>query len=392
MTTFNLRRTLLMAILGSVSLMPLLVLPIVVGGFVDYLAFTESEAGYVASAGFLGSATAAIVISLRIHHLDLRRLAWTGLAVLILCDAISIFAAQLDTWAFVAVRFLSGAGGAAAYAAVMGAYAGWKQPERAYGLFMSMQFLFSALGLFGLPWILDRGSAAGIFMLFTTLDVLALLFVAQVPGRGERMPVSSGPSLEWRVIAKPVALFCLAGIGLFEAANMASFTYSERIGLLFGLDGGEIGTILGAATVLGIPAAFGVFLLGARFGRYVPIMLTGLTQSIALLLLLTGSTPSIYVIAMCLMAIGWAFALPYFQAIEARIDPRGSVVVAGGFATSLGGFLGPAAAASLVRPGHYGDMITGTVIAYIVVILLIRLVQVKMRVSADGSTADGVEI
>jgi MFS family permease len=383
MTPFNLRRTLLMAILGSVSLMPLLVLPIVVGGFVDFLTFTESEAGYLASAGFLGSAVAAIVISLRIHHLDLRRLAWMGITVLILCDAMSIFAAELDTWVFVAVRFLSGAGGATAYAAVMGAYAGWKQPERAYGLFMSMQFLFSALGLFGLPWVLDQRGVEGVFMLFTALDVLALAFVAQVPGRRERVPESGGSGLEWRVIVTPVALFCLLGIGLFEAANMASFTYSERIGLQFSLDSAEIGTILGAATVLGIPAAFGVFLLGARFGRYIPIMLTGLTQSIALVLLLTGSSPSTYVISMCLMSLGWAFALPYFQAIEARIDPRGSVVVAGGFATSLGDFLGPATAASLVRPGHYSDMIIGTLMAYAVVILLIRLVQMKMRSSAD---------
>lgn len=391
MIPFNLRRTLLMAILGSVSLMPLLVLPVVVGGFVDYLTFTESEAGYLASAGFLGSAVAAIVISLRIHHLDLRRLAWIGLTVLILCDAVSIFAADLDTWAFVAVRFLSGAGGATAYAAVMGAYAGWKQPERAYGLFMSIQFLLSALGLFGLPWILDRGGVAAIFILFTALDVLALMFVTQIPGRDERPPVGSGPSLEWRVIAKPVALFCLAGIGLFEAANMANFTYSERIGYQFALDGAAIGTILGAATVLGIPAAFGVFLLGARFGLYVPIMLAVLTQIVALTLLLVGSTPPMYLTSMCLMSLGWAFALPYFQAIEARIDPRGSVVVAGGFATSLGDFLGPATAASLVRPNHFGDMLIGAIVACLVVILLIRLVQFKMRASAEEPAADRVE-
>jgi len=390
MIPFNLRQTSLMAVLGSVSLMPLLVLPLVVGGFVDYLTFTESEAGYLASAGFLGSAVAAIVISLRIHHLDLRRLARAGLLVLIACDAVSIFAADLDTWAFVAVRFLSGAGGATAYAAVMGAYAGWKQPERAYGLFMSIQFLFSALGLFGLPWILDRGGVAAIFILFTMLDMLALMFLAQIPARDERPPVSSGPSLEWRVIARPVALFCLVGIGLFEAANMANFTYSERIGYLFALQSGEIGTILAAATVLGIPAAFGVFLLGARFGLYVPVMLAVLAQFVALALLMTGSTASMYVISMCLMSLGWAFALPYFQAIEARIDPRGSVVVAGGFATSLGDFLGPAAAASLVRPGNYSEMLIGAMITGGVVILLVRFVQVKMQAPGNQASSDPV--
>jgi hypothetical protein len=107
-------------------------------------------------------------------------------------------------------------------------------------------------------------------------------------------------------------------------------------------------------------------------------MVTALIQATALLLLLTGTDRAIYITAMCMLAIGWAFALPYFQAVEAEIDPGGSVVVAGGFATAFGGFAGPAMAASLVSPGSYSNMIFAAMGAYFLVVVLMRLVTTRM--------------
>ena len=374
----SLQRTILLAVLGSITLMPLLVLPVMVGSFVDYLGLNESEAGYLASAGFLGSAVAAIFVSLRVHHLDLRRLAYMGLVLMIVADSASGAAVHIPFWVLVGLRFVSGVGGAAAYASVMSAYAGWREPDRAYGLFMSFQFFFSAAGLYGLPWLLPGSGISSLFALFALLDVMALLLVSRLPAMHERSGAGTGAPLEWRVIVAATSVMCLFGIGLFEAANMANFTYSERIGLSFGLSSREIGVVLGASTVLGIPAAFGVFLLGSRCGRFVPIMAAALSQVTALSLLLTGSNHVIYVMAMCLLAMGWAFALPYFQAIEAEIDPGGSVVVAGGFATAFGGFAGPALAASLVSPGSYRTMIFAAMGAYFLVVILMRLVTTRM--------------
>jgi len=375
----NVRRTVLLAVLGSVSLMPLLVLPVMVGSFVDHLVLSDSEAGYVASAGFLGGAIAAIFISLRIHHVNLRRMVYFGLGLMVLADGGSIAAAHIPFSLFVLLRFLSGIGGAAAYASVMGSFAGWREPDRAYGLFMAMQFAFSAAGLYGLPWILPDTGIAGLLILFTLLDALALLLVTRLPTAAERFSTGLKATVEWRVILAATSLLCLFGIGLFEAANMASFTYAERIGVSFGLEGVKIGLVLGIATVLGIPAGFGVYFLGSRFGRFKPIMAAALVQIAALLLLFSSHSQISYVVAMCLLAPCWGFALPYFQAIEARIDPGGSVVVAGGFATSFGGFAGPAIAASLVSDGSYGSMILTACAGLLVAITLMRIVSLRMR-------------
>ena len=374
----SVQRTVLLAVLGSISLMPLLVLPVMVGSFVDHMALSDSEAGYVASAGFLGGAMAAIFISLRIHHVDMRRMAYLGLGLMILADGGSIAAAHLNFWLFVALRFFSGIGGAAAYASVMGSFAGWREPDRAYGLFMAMQFAFSAAGLFGLPWVLPETGVAGILVLFTLLDILALFLVTQLPTVTERRGTSLKAKVEWRVILAATSLLCLFGIGLFEGANMANFTYADRIGNSFGLAGEQIGLVLGVATMLGIPAGFGVYFVGSRFGRFRPILVAVLVQVCALLLLLSGPGQAGYIIAMCLLAPCWGFALPYFQAIEARIDSGGSLVVAGGFATSFGGFVGPAVAASLVAPGNYGAMMLAAGASLLVVIALMRVVTLRM--------------
>ena len=377
----SLLRTVLLALLGSVSLMPLLVLPVMVGGFVDYLGMTQSGAGWAASAGFLGSATGAILVALRIHHLDLRKIALAGLIVMIICDTASMIAASLPGWLFLVLRFGTGVGSAAVFAAVMTTYARRCEPDRAYGLFMAMTFAFSALGLYTLPSIMPALGITGLFVVFTLLDLIALGLLPRLPYRHERLGRVPGAPMEWRVLTARTSVACLFGFGMFEAYNMANYTYVERIGRSIGLEGGEIGLALGVSTIFGIPGGFGVTWLGARFGHFKPIAVAISVQAFALLGLLYGTGMLSYFIALCLMGFAWGFSLPYFYAIEAEIDRGGTVVVAGGFATGFAGFIGPATAASLVSPGDYSTLILSCVTVCLAVILLMRYVTARVTLA-----------
>ncbi len=375
----SLRRTGLISLLGCVCLMPLLILPVMVGTFVDHLALTESQAGWLAAAGFLGSATGALVMALRIHHLDLRRLAPWGLMAMVVADAASIAASDLPVVALVVLRLISGLGGAAVLASVMSAFAVWREPDRAYGFFMAMQFAVSGAGLYVLPSAMSFIGVPGLFILFTAVDLAAFALVRQLPDRSERAAKVAGAPLEWHVIAARTSLVCLLGIGMFEAANMAQFTYVERIGVAFGLNTDEIGLTLGIATVLGIPAGFGVTWLGTRFGYFKPLAAAMLVAVFALGLLAQVPSHAGYWIACGLLSMCWAFGLPYFHAIEARLDPGGSVVVAGTSATDMAGFVGPAAAAALVAPGRYTDMLMAAAGCFIVAVLLMRFVTLRLK-------------
>ena len=180
-------------------------------------------------------------------------------------------------------------------------------------------------------------------------------------------------SVEWRLILAPTALLCLLAYGSFEAAAMGQFAYIERIGVHLGLTPEQLGLSLGFASLVGIPGALAVTFLGNRFGYFLPIAGAATAQLLVMLWLLRAEDFAAYFVIACVYSIGWAFVLPYFQALCARIDPRGSVVVAGGFATGSAGFLGPAGAALLVRPGDYSLMIGGicAVLGFVIVVTFV---------------------
>lgn len=375
-----LNRTVHIALVGCVSIMPLLVLPVMVGAFVDAMGLGERDAGLLASAGFLGAAAAALILAFRIHHLDLRRMTVLGLVIMVAADGASIAAAALPLYVLVALRFISGAAGAAVYGGVMSAYAAWREPDRAYGLFMALQFAVSGAGLFLLPMAIPHLGVAGIFALFTLLDLGALVLARALPDNVERAGRIVGDKLEWQIIFTLTALACLLAIGLYETAQMAHFTYIERIGVAVGLDAGQIGLALGLSSLLAIPAAFAVTWIGSRFGYFIPIAAATLVQVLSVALLMRADSFADYLLITCLFAMGWAFVLPYFQAIEARIDPGGSVVVAGSFATGAAGFIGPAGAAMLVMPGDYWRMLMAILVSLLVVIAMTRFVTHRLRV------------
>ncbi len=363
-------QTIRVSVLGSVSLMPLLILPTMVGALVDYAGFTEAEAGWVAAVGFAGSALGAIVAGLRIRHFDPRILGVVGLIFLAVFDAASIFAGHLPTWLFVTFRFFSGLGGAVAYAAVMATIATMSNPERGYGVFMVLQFGLSAIGLYGLPFLLPVIGVSGLFLILSALAVLSLFLRGSVI---HRAPVSAGTAVEIHMLLKPVALLSMFGIGLYETANLGYYTYTERIGVNFGLTDYQIGEVLGLATLLGVPSALAVVWMGDRFGQLRPISAALLVSILGLLILLYPLGPASYPIAMYMMGAAWAFGLPYFQAVEARIDPGGSVVVVGGFFTSCGAAVGPAIAATLVRPDDYDNVLLFAIGVYGVVAVLMTM-------------------
>jgi hypothetical protein len=187
--------------------------------------------------------------------------------------------------------------------------------------------------------------------------------------------------VEWRLILAPAALLCLLAYGSFESAAMGQFAYIERIGVHLGLTAEQLGLSLGTASLVGIPGALAVTWLGDRYGYFLPIAGAASAQLGVMLWLLRAEGFAAYFVIACVYSIGWAFVLPYFQALCARIDPRGSVVVAGGFATGTAGFLGPAGAALLVRPGDYSLMIGG--ICAVLLFVIVVTFAVTRRLAMD---------
>ncbi len=361
-------RIISLSLLGSITVLPLLILPVMVGAMVEGFGFSESQAGIAASFGFVGGALAAIPISLRVHHLNLRQLFIFGFSISIVADFVSAYSADREAF-FMAVRFLGGLGGGAAYTAVVTAIARLANPDQGYGLFMAFQFALSAVGLYWLPGLIPTVGAEGLYVGLALVSLVSLLLAPTLPNEIVASP-SDAAAIEARTILRPAALLALIGIGFYEAANTAQFAYVERMGDAIALTGDQLGLALGVSSIIGVPAALAVVYLGPRLGRLFPALLAVATAIVALLILIFVKSYAAYFVALCMLGAAWAFGLPYFQSMLAELDHKGSIAAAGAFSVTIGEALGPALGASTVEQNNFAGVLWLAVLLFALSIVL----------------------
>ncbi|MDH4048557.1 MAG: MFS transporter [Gammaproteobacteria bacterium] len=355
------------SVIGTVTLMPLLVLPAMVGVLVDEAGMSEPFAGWVASFNFFGGALIALLMALRIHRLDLRRIAMIGLCISILADTLSAFVAAPDGW-FLLLRFVTGLAAGSAHIAALAAFARHEEVERGYGLFVTLQFIVSGLGLYVLPVYASELGVKGMYLMFALLGLLSLTMIRSLPGKAIDQHAGAQHKSELTVLLALVTVLSILGYGLFEAANTAQFTYVERFGISIDLSHRQIGTALMIASLIGIPGAFTIVIIGHRFGRLGPLAF-GLGTAIAgLLMLIGGNSFAWYFAGSCCLGFAWAFCLPYIQSLMAALDPHGSAIAAGSSAATIGGAAGPGLAALIVGSGNYRYVFLLSIVLFLIAI------------------------
>lgn len=335
--------------------MPLLVLPAMIGVLVDNAGLSDSSAGWSASAHFLASAVVGLAISVRVHHLSLRRVATVALAVAAAADVASALTAGENS-AFFAARIVAGLMLGAAYVSSVSSFARYDGYERGFGVFVTLQFIVSGLGLYVVPVYADQMGAAGLFILFAALDGVALLLAQQLPSDKAAEAVRRESGSELKILFAASALLAIFGFAVFEAANNAQFTYIERFGVALAISDQKVGIALLVASLAGIPGAFSIVVFGRRFGTLAPLVF-GIAIALAgLFILLSAGSYLAYFVGGCFMGFSWAFCLPFIQSLLAAIDRKGSAIAAGTSFSTFGSALGPGAAALVVANGNYANV------------------------------------
>lgn len=335
--------------------MPLLVLPAMVGVLVDNAGMSESSAGWSASIHFLASAVVGLLMALRVHHVNLRQVATFALAFAVIADLASALTAG-ETTAFFAARLVAGLMLGATYVASVSSFARFDGYERGFGLFVTLQFIISGLGLYVVPVYADELGATGLFGLFAVLDGFALLLARFLPSENASQQARGDAVSELKILLTASAIFAIIGFALFEAANNAQFTYIERFGVAIDLSDHQIGVALLIASLIGIPGAFSIVVFGQRFGTLGPLVF-GMAIAVAgLLVLINSESYGAYFFGSCCMGFSWAFCLPFIQSLLATIDRKGSAIAAGTSFSTFGSALGPGIAAIIVAGGNYANV------------------------------------
>ncbi len=345
----------LISFIGTVGLSALMILPILVGSYVDYLGFAEDTAGWISAANLAGIAVMTLVVSLKTKHWPLAKIAGYGLAAMILFDILTLFFHSLPS--FTALRFASGMGGGAAQAAVAAAIARLMHSDKGFGIYIAFQFLLPAIGLFAFPALLPDIGFNGMIEILIVLEVISLLMVPvlmnyPLPKRRKDAEVDSDVFEVGLILQKP-ALLSIIGLCIYGAANAAIWAYADRMGINSGLSNEGTGSVLSIVTTIAVLGALLVVWLQDKLGHIRPLSAGIACQIVAMLILIYFASPVGYALGIGLYNIAWAFTWPYFLSIQADLDHTGTVVVAGQFSNLVGNSMGPAMAAFFVGGGEY---------------------------------------
>ena len=355
MRIVNFRHFAVFSVVATVSMTPFLVLPAMIGVLVDNAGMSESAAGWSASLSFLASACTGLFLALRIHHLNLRQMEIIALTMTAVADLVSAYTAG-STALFFAVRIAAGVSLGMSYVAAISSFARFDGYERGFGVFVTFQFVVSGLGLYIIPIFADQLGATGLFLIFAGMDCFALILARYLPDNRAVSTEQHASGTELKVLLTATAIFAIIGFTLFEAANNAQFTYIERFGVALDLSDHTIGFTLLISSLIGIPGAFSIVVIGHRFGTIWPLIF-GIGIGIAGLIVLLGADSyGSYFFGNCCMGFSWAFCLPYIQTLLASIDRNGSAIAAGTSFSTFGGAFGPGLAAMVVTGGAYGNV------------------------------------
>jgi predicted MFS family arabinose efflux permease len=318
----------------------------------------------------------SMAVSVGLSTFALSRLSWrwavaTGLALIALGNLATAYAVTFDEIA--AARVLAGAGEGIAIGFSFAALGRAANPDRAFAIYLVAGALFSSVFLYALPAIQSAVSPQILFIANAIITVLAALSLLAFPeGRKNEDDVfAQGGRLDLRF-----AIGALAGVFFYFLAMGAMWSYAERIGSASGLTPTTIAQGLSFGTIAGVLGAALAGMIPQRFGRSVPLALSGIVSVVSFLMLLGHVPPTLFIASIIMLLFGWNFSQPLLSGICSEACAQGRVVCAMGSIQTFGTGLGPAAAAATLSSGSFAIAIWSSsavlVLSVLIVLLTIR--------------------
>ncbi|MGD2007944.1 MAG: hypothetical protein PVJ95_06690 [Cellvibrionales bacterium] len=334
-------------LIGVIAPEVFIVQPGFVQGLVEYLEFTDAQAGYVASAEMFGLAGTTILMSFVAQRLNWRHVIMVSLLLMFMANALSTVVTSLE--AFATLRFMAGLGGGSLVSLGFAIVGMSSNPDRNFGLMIMWVLTYGALGLFVMPEAYAlTDSMNAVLWFFALFPLLALPFVRHLPSTGETDQQGSAMAMPTSTGVKALAIFAM--LAYFTAQGIV-WAYLFLIGLSGGLDEQAVANGLTLSQFAGIAGALLAALMGSRYGRVIPLML-GIVGGAACLYFLVGEFSFlVFAAAVCVYNFAWNVVHPFLLAAMADFDARGRVVVYAVAMQMIGLAFGPGLAASMLDEG-----------------------------------------
>lgn len=344
--------------------------PVIATAYVDYLDFSEAQAGYVLAADMSGFAIGTLLVSARIHIWNRRMVAICGIAILLIGNLACLGLGGFDS--MLIARFIIGTGAGSAAGVMAASIAASGSPDRFFGFYTVVTLSIFALLMSLATVLLTSFGIKGLFSLLAcmTLPALCLVrnFPAYVPGRKINV---DGKSSSWRDLPLKVVLIVSIATLAYYIGTGGVWPYISQVGKARGFAIQDVGNLLAVAQLFGVAGALVPVFLGARLGRMAPITLSLLASAGCLLALLFFGNKLVYALVIQFYMFFWLLFFPYLMGIVSELDPVGRLAGVSYALQSIGFAIGPALAALLITGGGYTALFYLGIGCYLVTLLLL---------------------
>ena len=132
-----------MTLAGIAGVVALGLNPVIATAYVEFLGFSEAQAGYIVAADMSGTAIGTLLVSARVHIWNRRVTAVCGLAILLVGNLACLALAAFDS--LLIVRFIIGTGAGIAAGSMAAGIAATGNPDRYFGVYTVVTLSTGAL-------------------------------------------------------------------------------------------------------------------------------------------------------------------------------------------------------------------------------------------------------
>ena len=331
-----------------VSATSLPLLPLIIGALVTDAGFTEAQAGLILSTEFAALAISCLAIATRVDRWNRRLLCAVGIGLILVGNALAMFADSFTF--FLAVRFLVGLGEGTAFATVNGAAAGARDPQRLFALLGLSIGIYSAAILLSGGFLIENFGTTGIFGLAGLIALVLFPATIWFPAHAPAAAVSEGPAGKGAAIGI-IGILGLLGYAVFAFGHSTLWAFLNSLGGSIGLSIAFIGTVLAVGAVVAPVGSGLAHVVGTRFGITMPaaISLISIAGCMLVLGLAQGMIP--FVAAIIAKAILLLFLLPYLMGALSVLDPSGRLPAAAPACFTVGAIFGPGTGGMIISQG-----------------------------------------
>jgi len=250
-----------------------------------------------------------------------------------------------------------------------------REPDRAFGLGQAAQGVMMLAAFFAAPYLMQAWNVSALYYMLAVAAILMMLTLLRFPGQGLSRTASAGSNGHSDNHTPLIWLGLIASVIFF--INVFGFwAFVERIGQAAQLPANTVGFALGISQVMAIVGALAAALASDRYGRYLPLLIVLIGQSIALFALIGNFGSVTFFLSTGAFQAFFIVAVSYQMGAIAKLDIKGRFLVMMTAAQGLGAAIGPAVAAALIREGndYSGIMQMAALLCFISTLLFLFIV------------------